>query len=148
MPKTSRTMLALCAVLFTAACVTVNIYFPAAQVEKTAEKIVDEVYHEKAKPKKGGGQSALEMLFALLSPAQAHAADATSVSNAAIRALKQRIADNHARLAPHYNAGHVGIAKNGDVAIKDTKGMNVKELGALRGIVSADNAAGPISTAR
>ncbi|MDH3384147.1 MAG: hypothetical protein OEM42_08820, partial [Deltaproteobacteria bacterium] len=28
-------------------CVTVNVYFPAAQVEKTAEKIVDEVYQEK-----------------------------------------------------------------------------------------------------
>ena len=28
-------------------CVTVNIYFPAAKVEKTAEKIVDEVYQEK-----------------------------------------------------------------------------------------------------
>src|SRR4030067_1501530 len=28
-------------------CVTVNIYFPAAKVEKTAEKIVDEVHQEK-----------------------------------------------------------------------------------------------------
>ena len=35
---------------FIAACVTVNIYFPAAKVEKTAEKIVDEVYREKKEP--------------------------------------------------------------------------------------------------
>src|SRR3989337_266441 len=33
-----------------AGCVTVNIYFPAARVEKTAEKIVDEVYQEKKEP--------------------------------------------------------------------------------------------------
>src|SRR4030042_1392064 len=31
-------------------CVTVNVYFPAARVEKTAEKIVDEVYQEKKEP--------------------------------------------------------------------------------------------------
>ena len=34
----------LAALAIVAGCVTVNIYFPAAQVEKTAEKIVDEVY--------------------------------------------------------------------------------------------------------
>ena len=31
-------------------CVTVNVYFPAAQVEKTAEKIVEDVYQEKKPP--------------------------------------------------------------------------------------------------
>jgi hypothetical protein len=35
-----------------AGCVTVNIYFPAARVEKTAEKIVDEVYQEMKEPPK------------------------------------------------------------------------------------------------
>jgi len=33
-----------------AGCVTVNVYFPAAQVEKTAEKIVEDVYQEKKEP--------------------------------------------------------------------------------------------------
>ena len=141
MPRKPRIFLALGAMVFIAACVTVNIYFPAAEVKKTAEKIVDDVYRDKVQPKKGGGESALETLFAWLSPAEAHAADATSVSNAAIRALKERIAANHARLVPYYNAGRVGIDKNGDVVTKNTNGMNVKELGTLRRIVSADKAA-------
>jgi hypothetical protein len=41
---------ALALLVLIAGCVTVNVYFPAAQVERTAEKIVDEVYQEKKAP--------------------------------------------------------------------------------------------------
>lgn len=30
------------------ACVTINIYFPAAAVEKAADRIIDEIYQSKA----------------------------------------------------------------------------------------------------
>jgi hypothetical protein len=33
--------------LLLAACVTINIYFPAAEAEKAADKIIDEVWHLK-----------------------------------------------------------------------------------------------------
>ena len=32
------------------ACVTINIYFPAAAVEKAADKIIDEVWKQSNKP--------------------------------------------------------------------------------------------------
>jgi hypothetical protein len=32
------------------ACVTINIYFPAAEAEKAADKIIDEVWQLKDKP--------------------------------------------------------------------------------------------------
>jgi hypothetical protein len=32
------------------ACVTINIYFPAAAVEKAADKIIDEVWNKSDKP--------------------------------------------------------------------------------------------------
>ncbi len=35
---------------FLAACVTINIYFPAAAAEKAADKIIDEVWQIKDKP--------------------------------------------------------------------------------------------------
>ena len=35
-------------VFFIASCVTINIYFPAAAVEKAADRIVEEVWGEKA----------------------------------------------------------------------------------------------------
>jgi len=46
----------LCTALATA-CVTINIYFPAAAAEKVADRIIDEVYQIKpdtTKPKEGG----------------------------------------------------------------------------------------------
>ena len=37
-------------VIFLTACVTINIYFPAAAAEKAADKIIDEVWQLKEKP--------------------------------------------------------------------------------------------------
>lgn len=39
--------LALAAVIALPACVTINIYFPAAAAEKAADKIIDEVWQLK-----------------------------------------------------------------------------------------------------
>ena len=39
-----RLPIALLALLGLAACVTINIYFPAAAAEKAADKIIDEVW--------------------------------------------------------------------------------------------------------
>ena len=36
-----------CALLLLPACVTINIYFPAAAAEKAADKIIDEVWQIK-----------------------------------------------------------------------------------------------------
>jgi hypothetical protein len=38
------------AVLLLSACVTINIYFPAAAAEKAADKIIDEVWQLQKKP--------------------------------------------------------------------------------------------------
>ncbi|MDD1713379.1 MAG: hypothetical protein LUQ69_09475 [Methanoregulaceae archaeon] len=53
-------MLALAGGLLSA-CVTINIYFPAAAAEKAADKIIDEVWQIKKQQEEGaqkGGQAA------------------------------------------------------------------------------------------
>jgi predicted lipoprotein len=45
--KHSMIVLALCGALALSACVTINIYFPAAAAEKAADKIIDEVWQLK-----------------------------------------------------------------------------------------------------
>jgi len=40
----------LAAALFLSACVTINIYFPAAAAEKAADKIIDEVWQLQKTP--------------------------------------------------------------------------------------------------
>lgn len=45
-----------------AACVTINIYFPAAATEKAADKIIDEVWQiqKPEQPKEGENQKTIE----------------------------------------------------------------------------------------
>jgi len=43
-------ILLLPAAVFLTACVTINIYFPAAAAEKAADKIIDEVWQLKGNP--------------------------------------------------------------------------------------------------
>src|SRR5512139_526369 len=135
-----------------AGCVTVNIYFPAAKVEKTAEKIVDEVYREKKetpppeekeKPRslnEGGNPGRLASLE-WLGPAPAHAEEATTVSNAAIRALKDQIGRRHQELLPYYQQGQVGINKDGYLETRGAGGLALPQVAALKRLVEADNAA-------
>jgi len=135
-----------------AGCVTVNVYFPAAQVEKTAEKIVEEVYQEKKEPPMPGPtekpQSSNERgifcsiaRLARFGPAPAHAEDATTVSNAAIRGLKDQIAQRHQELIPYYQQGQVGINKDGFLEVRGTSGAALAQVAALKRLVDADNAA-------
>jgi uncharacterized protein len=138
---------------FIAACVTVNIYFPAAAVEKTAEEFVGDVYRKNEHPPQerqepnGQPRSWKEDGFfgsarlAWIGPAPAHAQEATTVSNAAIRALKEEIARRHGELLPYYQGGQVGITSEGYLEARDTGGLNLSQVAALRRLVDADNAA-------
>jgi len=135
-----------------AGCVTVNVYFPAAQVEKTAEKIVDEVYQDKTEPPKQDpaekprsrndrGTIRGIVRLARLGPAPAFAEEATSVSNAAIRGLKDRIGQRHQELLPFYQQGQVGITRDGFLEARGTSGLGLPQVAALKRLVDADNAA-------
>jgi uncharacterized protein YdbL (DUF1318 family) len=133
-------------------CVTVNVYFPAAQVEKTAEKIVDEVYREKMEAPKPapvekprsrneGGEFRGIARLARFGPAPAFAEEATSVSNAAIRGLKEQIGQRHRELLPFYQQGQVGITRDGFLEVRGTSGLGLPQVAALKRLVDADNAA-------
>ena len=121
------------------ACVTVNIYFPAAKVEATAEEIVDEVYGVDSPAPAPKPTSGLRLFLAWLGPREAHAQDAATVSNATIRAIKGRLAARHGRLAPHYQAGRIGIDNQGFIQVKDVGGLPLNQLAALKREVQADN---------
>ncbi len=135
-----------------AGCVTVNVYFPAAQVEKTAEKIVDEVYQEKKeppmrapaeKPRSWNDGETIRGIarLARFGPAPAFAEEATSVSNAAIRGLKDQIGQRHGELLPFYQQGQVGITRDGYLELRGTGGLGLPQVAALKRLVEADNAA-------
>lgn len=140
-----RTSLWLTTFTALAACVTVNIYFPAAKVSKAADTIVDDIYSPDEKEQKGTGEqnsllmNALYAMGAALTPTAAHAEDATSISNAAIRGLKAQMEQNHGQLAPFYASGNIGISKDGSLALRNTDGLPMKQLASLKRLVSAEN---------
>lgn len=124
--------------LLLGACVTVNIYFPAAEVEKAAENIVNDVYKE-GEQQNPDDSSSLEVLLAWFAPSVAHAADASTVSNAAIRNLKQRITGNHSKLAPFYKKGNVGIDNQGFLVLRNKDGLNIQQVAQLKRLINTDN---------
>ncbi|ACS81180.1 DUF1318 domain-containing protein [Maridesulfovibrio salexigens] len=143
MLKKTAQVLTFISLLSFVACVTVNIYFPAAKVERAAEDIVEDVYGTNPKQDNKDDQSALESFLALLTPQAAHAqvskAEIDKKSNAAIRGLKQSIAADHKKLVPYYNSGNIGITKDGYLKIISKDGLNIKQTADLRRIVSQDN---------
>jgi len=133
-------------VFFVSACVTVNIYFPAAAVERAADQIVKETWGGPAKPEAPVPQPQSRSLFspgrllALSFVSEAFAQDADiNVTNPAIRALKESIKKRSDAIKPYMNRGNIGIAQDGLLAIRSADGLNLKERAEVNQLVDAEN---------
>lgn len=143
--KTIRIPVAMLLLLFAAACVTINVYFPAEAAEKAADRIIRDVYgeepaaephsrHEFPEPPAFQRHGVLDWL---LSPA--HAAADLSVNTPAIRELQADMEKRHKNLAPYYTSGAVGIAQNGEVEIRDQKLIPLKDRNKVNNLVAKEN---------
>ncbi|MGH7844118.1 MAG: YdbL family protein [Candidatus Binatia bacterium] len=131
--------------LFLTACVTVNIYFPAAAVQRAADEIVEETWGE---PGKGGAQEApqggsslLENRFAFVGfSREAFAQEADiNVSNPAIRSLKESIRKRSGSIKPYMDKGNVGITRDGLLTVRATEGLSLKARAEVQQLVEAEN---------
>ncbi len=132
-------------------CVTINIYFPAAAVEKAADKIVDEVWgeegevdEERKEETEGVPQSLLEKSFHFIAsavgPEEAFAEEADiNVTTPAIRALKDSIQKRASSIKPFMEKGNAGISNEGLLDIRGTRGLNLKEKARLKRLIDAEN---------
>ena len=128
------------------ACVTVNIYFPAAAVERAADQIVKETWGGPGEPAKTAPKP---QSFNLSSPIKlaslnfvsaAHAQEADiNVSNPAIRALKESIKERSNAIKPFMDRGNIGIAQDGLLVIRSADGLNLKERAETKQLVDAEN---------
>lgn len=133
-------------VFFASACVTVNIYFPAAAVERAADQIVKETWGGPAKPATPAPQPQSRSLFspnrvvALSFVSEAFAQDADiNVTNPAIRALKESIKNRSNAIKPYMDRGNIGIGQDGLLAIRSADGLNLKERAEVNQLVDAEN---------
>ncbi|HOE17376.1 MAG TPA: DUF1318 domain-containing protein [Syntrophorhabdaceae bacterium] len=132
-----------CAVFFVAACVTVNIYFPAAAIQKAADQIVDDVTGTEGgqKPeKKPDTQSRFfdSLKDVSLGPKEAYAQD-INVSTPAIRNIRKSMRENFQELRPFFVRGNVGENKSGFVEIRNTSDLNLKEKADVARLVDQMN---------
>jgi uncharacterized protein YdbL (DUF1318 family) len=132
----------MCAVLANA-CVTVNIYFPAAAVERAADQIVKDTWGDQAEKKQQNEPHSkfvepARITFKLVSEAHAQDAD-INVSNPAIRALKDSIAKRSASIKPFMDRGNVGISRDGLLAVRGTEGLSLKERAEVQQLLDAEN---------
>lgn len=127
------------------ACVTVNIYFPAAAVERAADRIVKETWGgPNEPPQKGRPQSRLparsnsRISLGLVRTAYAQEPD-INVSNPAIRALRDSIKNRSESIKPYMDRGNVGISRDGLLTIRTTDGLNLKERADVQQLIEAEN---------
>lgn len=61
------------------------------------------------------------------------------INTPAISALKSAMQARHARLAPHYASGAVGLTRDGGIALRDANAVALAERQAVNGLVSDEN---------
>jgi len=128
--------------LLTLACVTVNVYFPAAEVQQAADKIVGEVRGEQPQSTtEPQPQSMLkrELQNFLFPQQEAYAQPNIDITTPNIRALKASLKESFKDLRPLFDKGVIGETNDGRVDIRSTEGLNLQEKAKVNRLVKAEN---------
>lgn len=137
------------------ACVTINIYFPAAAAEEAARTIVRDVLkngqpqeqappNEQEKQSRSTAESPLLIAFGraiefVVAPVHAAQAD-ININTATIRAIRSSMQRRQSSLSPFYASGAIGFDNKGSVAIRDLNAASLADRNRLRKLVSDENA--------
>lgn len=128
--------------LLTLACVTVNVYFPAAEVQQAADKIVGEVRGEQPQSMIAPSPQSMlkrELRNFLFPPQEAYAQADVNVTTPNIRALKASLKERFKELRPLFDRGVIGETNDGRVDIRSTEGLNLQEKAQVNRLVKAEN---------
>jgi uncharacterized protein YdbL (DUF1318 family) len=160
--KALRAMRLTAACLLMAACVTINVYFPAAAAEKAADQIIDAVTG--GLPPAGGsgtrpGAPAIEppqtraapgddpsllvvalgrVLHALVPAAEA-AEPNLDISSPEIRALTTSMNARFAQLQKYFDSGVIGMTQDGLIQVRDANAAPLPERAVVTRLVAEDN---------
>ncbi len=144
-----------------AACVTINIYFPAAAAEEAARTIVRDVLGEEAPPakqepapkqesSKDDTQSMQDILESTLSnsfsavldflvPSAQAAQPNIDINSPAIGKLRASMSSRQSELAAYYRSGGLGFTNDGLVAVRDLKLISLRERNKVKKLVADEN---------
>ncbi|GAB2611587.1 YdbL family probable chaperone protein [Novilysobacter erysipheiresistens] len=145
------------AVLVTA-CVTINVYFPAAEAREAARQFVDKVIGEEPQPSTpveegdGGPSAMLDSaslrqlasrvdLYALVGIGSAHAQSPDiTIKTPAIQAIQARMAARFdSALRAGFDAGALGFASDGTIVVRDASKLELRDRVKIQQAVAEDN---------
>lgn len=132
--------------LVLSACVTINVYFPAAEAEQAAREFVDKVIGDDAArpgtPARGdddGGRPGVSLLSFFIADAHAQNADIT-IRTPAIQAIQGRMASRfQGTLSAAFDAGALGFGRDGLIVVRDASKLGLKDRAAVNQAVAEDN---------
>lgn len=147
--KKLNAMLFLGLVFTLAACVTINVYFPAAAAERAAEKFVGDVLGESndegfllnpLEPPSGVMLIAAgNLLNFLVADAQAQQAE-IDINTPQINAIKARMAQRQRQhLDALFDAGAIGFSSDGLVTVRDRSAVALSERRTIESMVADEN---------
>jgi uncharacterized protein YdbL (DUF1318 family) len=145
--------------LLVAACVTINVYFPAAAADKAADQVINDITGGGAKsgtttppqgyfvPSKSEERPNFlvaafgNALYALVPTANAQDADAAlNVSSPAVTRIKQSMGARFGELEKFFASGAIGLTKDGMVDVRDLNAVALPDRATVKRLVSEDNA--------
>jgi uncharacterized protein len=147
------------ATLVISACVTINVYFPAAAAEKAADQIIDAVTgavgNGAARPAPATatpptGQfrhtddSLLvvalgKLLYAVVPAAQAQDAANLDISSPEIRAITASMNARFSQLRKFFDAGAIGLTQSGLIELRDAASVALPDRAVVNRLVTEDN---------
>lgn len=146
------------ALLVLSACVTINVYFPAAEAREAAGRFIEEVIGEDGRPVPPGGGGMAQHAppaprlarlaaprfdpFALLGIAPAHAQSRPDITleTRQIQSLKAQMAARFdSILRAHFDSGALGFTRDGLITVRDAGKLGLRDRVAVNEAVAADN---------
>jgi uncharacterized protein len=152
-----------------AACVTVNVYFPAAAAQTAADQVIDQITKGSAPGQPQGSTQgekpqgaiaapqttpfaavrqdepspalvALGMVLNALVPAAHAQAEANlDVNTPETRAIVQSMAARFPQLTPYFSSGAIGFTADGHIDIRDANAIPLPERAKVKSLVAEDN---------
>lgn len=130
------------------ACVTINVYFPAAEVQEAAREFVEKVIGDEAPapsapsddtPADAGHGGGMALLSFFIGSAHAQTPDIT-IRTPAIQTIQARMAQRfQSQLAAHFDSGALGFGRDGLIVVRDAGKLGLKDRAAVNQAVAEDN---------
>ena len=152
---TLRMPVLLALLVFVTACVTINVYFPAAAAQEAADRIINRVYgsegegEKPAEPAQPPAQPqskadnavmlvAVDVLNWLIPPAEAATPD-IDIKSPAIQGITAGMQARHPSLAPHYASGAIGMTRDGQIVARDLNSIPLRDRSKVQQLIADEN---------